>query len=113
MEKAPAVPEPPKPASKEEVKATEEAFMKMPKVGEPANTQIFPGLSGVSEPIVILSFLHYQDLIKLAKTSRAAYNFVMDMQARKRILHWKPDKEEETRINNYILNLIQAIDNKE
>jgi hypothetical protein len=37
----------------------------------------------------------------------------MDEAVRRRILGWKPEKEEETRINNYILSLIQAIDIKE
>ena len=99
--------------AKEEDKKTEDALIRTPKVGEPTSKSIFTGLTGVNEHVAILSFLHYRDLIKVAKSSRYAFNFIMDAQARKRILGWKPDKEEETRINNYILSLIQAIDTKE
>ncbi len=100
------------PAAKEEKKAESE-FEKIPKIGEPTTNSIFPGLVGVNEHASILSFLSYKDLIKVTKTCRQGFNFIMDETLRRRILHWKPDKEEETRINNYILSLIQAIDIKE
>ena len=98
---------------KEEQKKPESDYEKMPKVGEPTTDSIFPGLSGVNQHVAILSFLHYKDLIKVLKTCRYGFHFIMDESVRRRILHWKPEKEEETRINNYILSLIQAIDVKE
>jgi hypothetical protein len=102
-----------KPVTTEELKKQESEFEKIPKIGAPTTSGIFPGLSGVNEHISILSFLHYKDLIKILKTCRQGYSFIMDEAVRRRILGWKPEKEEETRINNYILSLIQAIDIKE
>jgi len=99
--------------TKEDQKKPESEYEKIPKVGEPTAKSIFPGLAGVNEQIAILSHLHYKDLVKVVKTCRQAYCFIMDETVRRRILHWKPEKEEETKINNYILSLIQAIDVKE
>jgi len=101
------------PAAKEEQKKPEADYEKVPKIGEPTTGSIFPGLSGVNEQVAVLSCLHYKDLIKVAKTCRQGFSFIMDESVRRRVLHWKPEKEEETRINNYILSLIQAIDVKE
>lgn len=100
------------PILKEEKKGEGE-YYKIPKVEEPKSSNVFPGLQGVNEQITIMSFLHYKDIIKIAKTSRAGFKFVMDQDSRKGILCWKPEKEEETRINNYILSLIQGIDVKD
>ena len=96
---------------KEEEKKTEGE--KIPKIGEPKESSVFPGLSGVNQHVAILSFLHYRDLIKVVKTSRQAFHFIMDEETRRRVLNWKPERDEETRVNNYILSLIQAIDVKE
>lgn len=96
-----------------EEKKGESEYYKIPKVDDAKADSSLPGLHGVNEQITILSYLHYKDLIKVAKTSRFAFKFVMDQDTRKGILNWKPEKEEETRINNYILSLIQAIDVKD
>lgn len=96
-----------------EDKKGESEYYKVPKIDEPKSATPLPGLRGVNEHITIFSYLHYKDLIKLAKTSRAAFKFIMDQDQRKGILHWKPDKDEETKINNYILSLIQGIDVKD
>ena len=102
---------------KEEVAKKEEAkgnqYLNLPKTGDATTNTIFQGLTGVNEHVAILSYLHWKDLIKVAKTCRMAFQFIIDEDTRKRILSWKPDKDEETRINNYILSLIQAIDIKE
>ena len=96
-----------------EDKKYESDYEKRPKVAEGSSGSVFPGLTGVNQQVAILSFLHYKDVIKMIKTSRDAYHFIMEEGVRRRILSWKPEKEEETRINNYILSLIQAIDVKE
>eukprot|EP00831_Metopus_contortus_P033062 TRINITY_DN2655_c0_g1_i6.p1 TRINITY_DN2655_c0_g1~~TRINITY_DN2655_c0_g1_i6.p1 ORF type:complete len:101 (-),score=19.63 TRINITY_DN2655_c0_g1_i6:60-362(-) len=99
--------------TEEDEKKMESEYYQCPKTGEPKADTVFPGLTGVNEQIAILSFLDYKDLVKIAKVNRFAFQFVMEETARKRIQHWKPSKEEETRINNYILSLIQAIDIKD
>ena len=81
----------------------------VPNFGEPTAMGIIKDLKGIEEQIAVLSYLPYKSLINVAKSSKYAFNFIMHRPTRKRILCWKPEKEDETKINNYIMNYINKI----
>jgi len=80
-----------------------------PVVGEPKMAGIMEGLTGANEQVAILSYLPYRPLVNVTKSSRYAYKFIMERPTRKRILCWKPDKDEETKLGNYINGVIQKM----
>ena len=96
-------------ATKPEVKKAPMKKYIVPDVGQSKEEGIMEGLRGASQEITILSFLPYKDLITVAKSCKYGYNFVMKRNVRKRILTWKPSKEDETKLQNYIGNAISHI----
>ncbi len=105
--------EAPKVEAKPEEKKPEEAKAvkkyNPPQFGDSKYEGIIPGVKGINEQIAILSYLPYKWLIHVAKSSRFAYNMIMHRPTRKKILSWKPDKDDETKLSNYINNAINKI----
>ena len=108
-EKKTEVKEEKKADAKEEKKGTQECLYKVPQTGEATTDRIFADLKGVNEQVAVLSYLQYGDLIRLAKTGRAAFQFIMDRPTRIKIMSWKPDEAMQAKKDNYIANLIRAI----
>ena len=79
-----------------------------PKVGPPKNDYIFKGLKGVNEQIAILSCLHYKDMIPIIKSSRYAFNFVMDQEVTKRI-GCHVDREDESKVQAWVMKQISIL----
>ena len=79
-----------------------------PKVEAPKSDFIFAGLKGVNEQIAILSCLHYKDMIKVIKSSRCAYTFIMDEAVTKRI-GCHVDKEDEAKIQTWVMKQISIL----
>ena len=105
-ETKPEVTEIAKPEVKKEVKKKIEKKYKVPDLGETSAKCIFKDLEGMEEQIAVLSYLPYKSLINVAKTSKFAFQFIMDRPTRKLILSWKPAKEDDTKIANYINDYI-------
>ena len=69
--------------------------------GPASATGIMDGLYGDNPQIAVLSYLPYRDLVNVAQMSRSAYNFIIPRETRRKILCWKPSKEDETKMHNY------------
>lgn len=98
---------------REEEDFNEYGEAKVPEVGEPTCDFMLPNLKSRQALIKILSYLPIKDLVASTKLNRFAFKFILDEENRKSILSWDLDKTEETRINNYLISLIQTTDEKE
>eukprot|EP00826_Nyctotherus_ovalis_P016359 TRINITY_DN1472_c0_g1_i12.p1 TRINITY_DN1472_c0_g1~~TRINITY_DN1472_c0_g1_i12.p1 ORF type:complete len:100 (-),score=29.17 TRINITY_DN1472_c0_g1_i12:159-458(-) len=82
---------------------------KVPEVGDPEATGIISDLRGKEEHVAVLSYLPYKSLINVCKSSKYAFQLIMDRATRKEIQCWKPEPSEETKINEYINKAINRI----
>ena len=80
--------------------------IELPKIDPPHIPHLFPQTSNIATLTNILSFLEIPDLINVTKVNRYAYHFIIDTNTRKRILSWELPREEESRVNNYILSML-------
>ena len=82
---------------------------KVPDVGEPTAMGIIKELQGKEEHVAVLSYLPYKSLINVSKSSKYAFNLIMDRATRKEIQCWKPEPSEQLKINEYINKAINKI----
>lgn len=82
---------------------------KVPDVGEAAATGIIKDLKGKEEHVAVLSYLPYKSLVNVCKSSKYAFQLIMDRATRKEILNWKPELSEQSKINEYINKAINRI----
>ncbi len=85
----------------------------VPRINKPDVEYLIPGLSSRDSLTTILSYLPIKDLVNACKLNRFGFHLVMDEDVRTKILSWELDKTEETRINNYLISLIQTTDENE
>ena len=80
--------------------------IEFPKISDSASATLFPDLRSRDSLVNILSFLELQDLVAMVKLNKFAYHFICNEKNREQILSWDLPKEEESRINNYILSML-------
>ncbi len=86
-----------------------DSLYKVPTIEAPTTDRIFADLKGVNEQVAVLSYLPCGDLIRLAKTGRAGFQFISDTKTRKKIMCWKPDDAMANRLNSYLTNIVRMI----
>ena len=62
--------------------------------------------------IKVLSYLPYKELITVAKSCKYAYSLFEKKEDKKKIMCWKPSKEEKAKIKKYIDSQIDELAKK-
>ena len=76
------------------------------EVGEEGPSIFLSEKMSTSSQTNILSFLQIGELVRMLKVNRFAYHLITNDQNRRRILTWTLHKDEELRINKYILTML-------
>ena len=81
----------------------------VPEFGDTSATGIIKDLQGKEEHVAVLSYLPYKSLVNVCKSSKYAFQLIMNRPTRKEILNWNPEPGDQAKINEYINKAINRI----